>query len=60
MAATASTRGFISLTRSGLTSTFRYDYNPGPPDLGMTNLITAYGTTTFKRGIQWSLARELG
>ena len=41
----------------GLTSTFRYDYDPGLPDLGMTNLITAYGTTTFKRGIYNGLWR---
>ncbi len=34
----------------GLNSSFRYDYNPGLPDLGMTNLITPYGTTVFKRG----------
>jgi RHS repeat-associated protein len=34
----------------GLTSTFIYEYNPGLPDLGMTNLITPYGTTVFQRG----------
>jgi RHS repeat-associated protein len=34
----------------GLTSSFLYDYKPGLPDLGMTNLITPYGTTTFSRG----------
>jgi len=40
-----------SITDSiGLTSSFRYDYNPGQADLGMTNLITPYGTTTFLRG----------
>lgn len=34
----------------GLTSSFRYDYRPGQPDLGMTNLVTPYGTTVFQRG----------
>jgi RHS repeat-associated protein len=34
----------------GIISSFRYDYNPGTTDLGMTNLITPYGTTVFKRG----------
>jgi RHS repeat-associated protein len=34
----------------GVTSSFRYDYNPGQVDLGMTNLITPYGTTVFSRG----------
>lgn len=34
----------------GITSSFRYDYNPGQTDLGMTNLITPYGTTVFQRG----------
>ena len=33
-----------------LTSTFIYEYSNGLPDLGMTNLITPYGTTVFKRG----------
>ncbi len=48
----------ISITDAiRLTSSFRYDYNPGQPDLGMTNLITPYGTTIFQRGTHNGLYR---
>ena len=41
----------------GITSSFLYDYKPGAPDLGMTNLTTPYGTTVFKRGSYRGLYR---
>ena len=45
----------------GMTSSFLYDYVPGKPDLGMTNLITPYGTTMFSRGsLPGTLSRQLG
>ncbi|PYM13244.1 MAG: hypothetical protein DME18_09465 [Verrucomicrobia bacterium] len=48
----------ISITDAiRLTSSFRYDYNPGQPDLGMTNLITPYGTTAFVTGTHNGLYR---
>ena len=34
----------------GITSSFLYDYKTNELDLGMTNLITPYGTTAFQQG----------
>jgi len=41
----------------GLTSSFLYDYKTNELDLGMTNLITPYGTTVFKQGSYRGLYR---
>src|SRR5947208_30563 len=43
--------------RTPIPGRFQKDFNPGLPDLGLTNLITPYGTTIFQRGTHNGLYR---